>query len=216
VTGASRPIEAHIPAGGHVYLEGTFALPTTPIGVVVFAHGSGSSRNSPRNVYVAEALQQRGFATLLFDLLTRVEDRDSDNRFNVTLLTDRLMAATRWLQGRSEASQLKTAYFGASTGAAAALRAAARVGEKCAAVVSRGGRPDLAGRAPLGQVSSPTLLIVGGNDGTVIELNRRAAAYLNCPKELVIVAGASHLFEERGTLEQVARHAADWFERWLG
>lgn len=213
---ASRAIEAHIPAGGHVHLEGTLAVPEHPIGIVVFAHGSGSSRNSPRNVFVAQALQQRGFATLLFDLLTRIEDRDTDNRFNVTLLTERLLAATRWLQGRQETSALKLGYFGASTGAAAALRAAAKLGEKCAAVVSRGGRPDLAGRAPLEQVSSPTLLIVGGNDGTVIELNRRAAAFLDCQKELVIVPGASHLFEEPGTLEQVARHAADWFERWLG
>lgn len=211
----ARPIEAHISAGGHVHLEGRLVVPANAAGVVVFAHGSGSSSQSPRNLFVAEALQQRGFATLLFDLLTRSEDRDADNRFNINLLTERLLAATRWLQGRTETGDLKMGYFGASTGAAAALRAAAKIGDKCAAVVSRGGRPDLAGRAPLEQVESPTLLIVGGNDGTVIDLNRRAAALLDCPKELVIVPGASHLFEEAGALEHVARHAADWFGRWL-
>jgi pimeloyl-ACP methyl ester carboxylesterase len=215
VNAPGRPIEAHISAGGHVHLEGSLVVPADPVGVVAFAHGSGSSSLSPRNRFVAEALQQRGFATLLFDLLTRHEDRDADNRFNINLLTERLLAATRWLENRSETSTLKMGYFGASTGAAAALRAAAKIGDKCAAVVSRGGRPDLAGRAPLEQVTSPTLLIVGGSDGTVIDLNRRAAAFLDCPRELVIVPGASHLFEEPGTLEQVARHAADWFGRWL-
>jgi pimeloyl-ACP methyl ester carboxylesterase len=215
VTAPGRPIEAHIAAGGHVHLEGRLVVPADPVGVVAFAHGSGSSSLSPRNQFVAEALQQRGFATLLFDLLTRHEDRDVDNRFNINLLTERLLAATRWLEGRSETNTLKMGYFGASTGAAAALRAAAKIRDKCAAVVSRGGRPDLTGRAPLEQVTSPTLLIVGGNDGTVIDLNRRAAALLDCPREMVIVPGASHLFEEPGTLEQVARHAADWFGRWL-
>jgi dienelactone hydrolase len=210
---AAHQVNADIPAGGNIRLDGTLVLPERPLGVVAFAHGSGSGRLSPRNVSVAEALQKRRLGTLLFDLLTRGEDRDYDNRFNIALLTERLLAATAWLQGRPESKAMKLGYFGASTGAAAALRAAAKTGEGIAAVVSRGGRPDLAGREPLTKVMSPTLLIVGGNDDVVIELNRQAAAHLSCDHELVVVPGASHLFEEPGALEQVARHAAGWFER---
>jgi pimeloyl-ACP methyl ester carboxylesterase len=204
-----------IPAGGDLRLEGTLVLPEGARGVVAFAHGSGSSRFSPRNVYVARVLQENRIATLLFDLLTRHEDSEYDNRFDIDLLTQRLLAATAWLQEQSQTKSLKLGYFGASTGAAAALRAAAKMGAQVAAVVSRGGRPDLAGREALEKVASPTLLIVGSHDGVVIDLNRRAAAHVACTRELVIVPGASHLFEEPGTLEQAARHAAAWFERWF-
>ena len=204
-----------IPAGGDLRLEGTLVLPDGARGVVAFAHGSGSSRFSPRNVHVAQVLQENRIATLLFDLLTRHEDSNYDNRFDIGLLTDRLLAATAWLQERQETKALQLGYFGASTGAAAALRAAAKIGAQVAAVVSRGGRPDLAGRDALVRVASPTLLIVGGYDGVVIDLNRQAAAHLACEKELVIVPGASHLFEEPGTLEQAAGQAAAWFERWF-
>ena len=207
----AHQINADIPAGGHVRLDGTLVLPEGCRGVVVFAHGSG--RLSPRNVYVAESLHKNRIATLLFDMLTRHEDRDYDNRFNIALLTERLLAATTWLKGRPETKTLKLGYFGASTGAAAALRAAAKGGEAIAAVVSRGGRPDLAGRGPLEKVTSPTVLIVGGNDGVAVDLNRQAAAHLSCTHEIVIVPGASHLFEEPGALEQVAHHTASWFER---
>lgn len=212
---AGRQFSASIDAGRNVWLDGTLVLPPDACGVVAFAHGSGSSRFSSRNIYVAEQLQQARVATLLFDLLTRHEDRDYDNRFNIALLTERLLAATAWLRQRDETATLPIGYFGASTGAAAALRAAARLGKQVAAVVSRGGRPDLAGRDPLEQVLSPTLLIVGANDEVVIGLNRQAAAHLACQKEMVIVPGASHLFEEPGTLEQVANHAARWYQRWF-
>jgi dienelactone hydrolase len=204
-----------IPAGGDLRLEGMLVLPDSARGVVAFAHGSGSSRLSPRNVYVAQVLQENRIATMLFDLLTRHEDSDYDNRFDIALLTQRLLAATAWLQDQPQTKGLKLGYFGASTGAAAALRAAAKMGAQVAAVVSRGGRPDLAGREALERVASPTLLIVGGYDGVVIDLNRQAATHLGCEKELVIVPGASHLFEEPGTLEQAAGRAAAWFERWF-
>lgn len=205
----------NIAAAANVRLYGTLSVPQGAAGVVAFAHGSGSSHLSPRNAFVADALFERGIATLLFDLLTRHEERDSDNRFNIPLLTERLLTASSWLQRREETKALKIGYFGASTGAAAALRAAAKLGDTITAVVSRGGRPDLAGRGPLEKVVSPTLLIVGGNDDGVIDLNRQAAALLSCTKELAIVPGATHLFEEPGTLEQVARQAANWFERWF-
>lgn len=207
-----RPIAAHIPAG-KVWLEGTLALPPQARGVVAFVHGSGSSRSSPRNVYVAETLQESGIATLLFDLLTRVEDRDYDMRFNIALLTERLLAAIEWMQKQPDTQGLPLGLFGASTGAAAALRAAAKLGEAVCCVVSRGGRPDLAGIQPLEKVVSPTLLIVGGNDDVVIELNQQAFERLAGDKQLVIVPDASHLFEEPGTLEQVAQHATQWFLR---
>ena len=208
-----RHFETGIPAG-KLLLDGVFTVPPQARGVVVFAHGSGSSRHSPRNIHVAEVLQRDGIATLLFDLLTRHEDRDYDMRFNIGLLTERLLAATDWLLQRDETRNLPIGYFGASTGAAAALRAAAKL-PQIAAVVSRGGRPDLAGFRSLEAVTSPTLLVVGGNDDVVIELNRQALIQMKCDKELVIVPGASHLFEEPGTLDAAAQHASGWFSRWF-
>ena len=204
----------HIPAD-KVELDGELILPPSAKGVVAFAHGSGSSRFSPRNTYVAEVLQQHGIGTLLFDLLTREEDRDYETRFDIALLTRRLLAATAWLQANPATQALKLGYFGASTGAAAALQAAAEMGGRAAAVVSRGGRPDLAGELALRQVSAPTLLIVGAADHGVIELNRQAYALLDCEKELALVPGATHLFEEPGTLQQAAHSAAKWFARYL-
>lgn len=199
-----------IPAGA-VELSGDLVLPPGVSGVVLFAHGSGSSRFSPRNTYVAKVLQQQGIGTLLFDLLTREEDQDCALRFDIDLLTQRLLAATLWLQKNATTKTLKTGYFGASTGAAAALQAAAKLQDAVAAVVSRGGRPDLAGEVALNQVTAPTLLIVGGADYGVIELNEQAYALMTCVKKLVLVPGATHLFEEPGTLEQAAQFAADWF-----
>ena len=199
-----------IPAGS-VELSGELVLPPEASGVVLFAHGSGSSRFSPRNTYVASVLQQHGIGTLLFDLLTRAEDQDYAQRFDIDLLTQRLLAATDWLQKNPETKSLKIGYFGASTGAAAALQAAAKMQGAVAAVVSRGGRPDLAGAVALNQVTAPTLLIVGSADHGVIELNEQAYALMTCVKKLVLVPGATHLFEEPGTLEQVAQFAADWF-----
>jgi len=199
-----------IPAG-QIELEGELALPASAKGVVLFAHGSGSSRFSPRNTYVAEVLQKRGIGTLLFDLLTREEDRNYATRFDITLLTQRLIAATEWLRSNAKTQTMKLGYFGASTGAAAALQAAADMGDKISAVVSRGGRPDLAGEVALRSVTAPTLLIVGGADYGVIELNEQAGALLNCEKKLTLIPGATHLFEEPGTLQQAASIAADWF-----
>ncbi|MXS84220.1 dienelactone hydrolase family protein [Nitrosomonas oligotropha] len=199
-----------IPAGT-VELSGDLILPPAATGVVLFAHGSGSSRFSPRNTYVAKVLQQQGIGTLLFDLLTRAEDQDYALRFDIDLLTQRLLAVTLWLQKNAATKTLKTGYFGASTGAAAALQAAAKMQDAVAAVVSRGGRPDLAGEVALNQVTAPTLLIVGGADYGVIELNEQAYALMTCVKKLVLVPGATHLFEEPGALEKVAQFAADWF-----
>ena len=204
----------HIPADG-VELDGELVLPPSATGVVLFAHGSGSSRFSPRNTFVAEVLQQHGIGTLLFDLLTRAEDQDYATRFDIDLLTRRLLAATAWLQANPQTQTLHIGYFGASTGAAAALQAAAEMGNKIAAVVSRGGRPDLAGETALSQVTVPTLLIVGSADYGVIELNQQAYALLHCEKKLTLIAGATHLFEEPGTLEQAARSAANWFAQRL-
>jgi putative phosphoribosyl transferase len=191
-------------------------LPDSPIGVVVFAHGSGSSRKSPRNRAVAETLRQAGIGTLLIDLLSEKEAEQQENVFDIHLLTDRLIAATGWLESKPEAKGLPIGFFGASTGAAAALSAAARLGSSIAAVVSRGGRVDLAGDA-LGSVNSPTLLIVGEIDEEVLLLNRRALhAFRNTEAELSVVPGASHLFGEPGALERVAAHATEWFLRWFG
>lgn len=200
----------HIPAGP-VELDGELNVPPAACGVVLFAHGSGSSRFSPRNTYVAEVLQQRGIGTLLFDLLTSEEDRNYDTRFDIELLSRRLLAATASLRSNPQTQSLKIGYFGASTGAAAALLAAAKMGDEIAAVVSRGGRPDLAGEVLLSRVSAPTLLIVGGEDYGVIELNQQAYAQLSCEKQLTLIPDATHLFEEPGTLQQVAQRAADWF-----
>lgn len=199
-----------IPAD-HVTLEGELVLPPGAAAVVLFAHGSGSSRFSPRNNYVASVLHEAGIATLLFDLLTREEDRNYDTRFDIALLTRRLLAATAWVREHAETLALNIGYFGASTGAAAALQAAAEMGGKVSAVVSRGGRPDLAGAVALKKVRAPTLLIVGGEDFGVIELNEAAYAHLGCEKKLTIIPGATHLFEEAGTLEQAARAASVWF-----
>jgi len=197
------------------YLEGSLALPRQQVqGLVVFAHGSGSSRFSPRNNFVAHILQKAGIGTLLMDLLTEEEDAVYQSRFNIDLLTERLLLATKWLQEQPRTKGLMIGYFGASTGAAAALKAAAAGDSKIGAVVSRGGRPDLAEEA-LTHVQSPTLLIVGGNDHVVIELNREAYARLKGKKKLVIVPGATHLFEEPGTLEEVARLATEWFKQHL-
>ena len=182
--------------------------------VVLFAHGSGSSRFSPRNNFVAQVLHAAGHGTLLLDLLTRAEDARYENRFDIALLTRRLLATTHWLRNDETAKGLALGYFGASTGAAAALQAAAEPGTNIAAVVSRGGRPDLAGEA-LPRVTAPTLLIVGEWDDVVIRLNEQALAQLRCVKELAIVPQASHLFEEAGALEKVAKLASGWFRRHL-
>lgn len=198
----------YIPAGP-LKLDGELIVPPTANSVVLFAHGSGSSRLSPRNTYVAQVLQHHGIGTLLFDLLTQEEDQDYATRFDIGLLTRRLLAATSWLQ--DETKNLKLGYFGASTGAAAALLAAAKMNSDIAAVVSRGGRPDLAGEVALARVTSPTLLIVGDCDYGVIELNQQAYALMNCEKQLILIPGATHLFEEPGTLQQAAKSAAGWF-----
>ena len=210
--GAADP-EVWVQAGP-VRLEGSLAVPDEATGIVVFAHGSGSSRHSPRNRFVADALNRAGLATLLFDLLTPEEEHHRANVFDTVLLAGRLSAATGWLQGRPEAQDLPVGCFGASTGAAAALWAAAEPGSPISAVVSRGGRPDLAAQR-LPAVTAPTLLIVGGADDVVLELNRRAAALLGGASRVAIVPGATHLFSETGALEQVAQLAADWFTEHL-
>lgn len=195
---------------GDVELEGMLAVPEGASGLVVFAHGSGSSRKSPRNNFVAEVIRDRGLGTLLFDLLTEAEDRDRENRFDVPLLTDRLVGATEWLWNRDATRDLNVGYFGSSTGAAAALRAAARLGDDADAVVSRGGRVDMATEV-LAEIRVPTLFVVGGADTQVLELNREAYDRLTCERELHVVEGADHLFEGEGELEEVADAAADWF-----
>jgi putative phosphoribosyl transferase len=206
--------ELLIPAADGARLTATLRVPSEAPALVIFVHGSGSSRLSPRNVAVARRLEQRGFATLLFDLLTPVEARDRRNVFDIELLTRRLLDATDWARSQPTLDEPPFAYFGASTGAAAALRAAATLGGGVGAVVSRGGRPDLAGRA-LARVSAPTLLIVGGADRQVLELNEEAASLLAGPSELAVVPDAGHLFEEPGALEQVSRLAGDWLVRHL-
>ena len=201
-----------------VPLAGTLTVPEKARGIVLFAHGSGSSRFSPRNVVVADFLNEGGLATLLFDLLTpeecRVDEWTHELRFDIDLLTTRLAGAVDWLETRDEVALLPVGLFGASTGAAAALRAAASRRERVAAVVSRGGRPDLA-KNDLCRVQAPTLLIVGGDDEAVLELNEQAARHLACERRLEIVPGATHLFEEPGKLERVAQLARDWFQRYL-
>jgi len=196
-------------------LGATLTVPAGATGLVVFAHGSGSSRHSPRNNYVAAHLRGGGIGTLLFDLLTEKEDAVHETRFDIRLLTSRLTAATQWLSGEPKCRRLAMGYFGASTGAAAALEAAAELGSAIGAVVSRGGRPDLAGPV-LDRVKAPTLLVVGGNDEVVIELNQQAYNRLKAEKELVVIPGATHLFEEPGALEEVSRRALGWFTQHLG
>jgi len=193
-----------------VTLDGILEVPNEASGIVVFAHGSGSSRHSPRNNYVAEVIRRRGLGTLLFDLLTEAEDRVRANRFDIPLLTDRLVGAVDWLRTREADRDLSVGLFGSSTGAAAALRAAAQMGDGIGAVVSRGGRVDMAGEA-FDAVEAPTLLIVGGADTQVLELNHEADAQLACKTKLHVVEGAGHLFESEGELEEVADVAADWF-----
>lgn len=196
-------------------LAGTLHLPASASALVAFAHGSGSSRFSPRNMAVANALNGQGIATLLFDLLTPDEERDHANVFDIPLLAERLVDVVHWIDTEPALARLPLGLFGASTGAAAALVAAARLGPRIGAVVSRGGRPDLSGAA-LGAVTAPTLLIVGGLDDGVIELNEQALARLKAPKAIEIVPGATHLFPEPGTLELVIEHAAHWFKAHLG
>ena len=206
--------QVQIPVNG-VQLEGILVVPESAAGVVLFVHGSGSSRLSPRNNFVAGKLNDAGYGTLLMDLLTKQEDRIYENRFDIDLLTWRVERVTQWLMDQPQCSTLEIGYFGASTGAAAALNAAATLGSSIGAVVSRGGRPDLA-LAALPNVQSPTLLIVGDLDDAVIDLNRQAYEKLKAKKHLAIVKGATHLFEEPGTLQEVARLAAVWFKRHLG
>jgi putative phosphoribosyl transferase len=202
-----------IPSDG-VELEGELNVPARAAGIVLFAHGSGSSRHSPRNQFVARTIREAGVGTLLFDLLTREEEdidiRTRHLRFDIGLLAERLVDATTWLRRTADTANLRVGYFGSSTGGGAALVAAASLGDEIGAVVSRGGRPDLAGNA-LPLVTAPTLLIVGGFDYPVIEMNQEAYAMLRCEKELTIVPGATHLFAEPGALEQVAHLAAEWF-----
>jgi len=195
---------------GPVGLDGMLAMPEGSTGIVLFAHGSGSGRFSPRNNFVAQALRDAGLATLLFDLLTEEEAQDRANVFDIPLLAERLSMATAWVNQDPDTAALPVGYFGASTGAAAALVAAASGAWPIAAIVSRGGRPDLAGAA-LAKVAAPTLLIVGGDDVTVLALNRAALAELRCEKHLAVVPGATHLFEEPGALETVVGLAGNWF-----
>ena len=215
----SSPLRREVKiASGEIRLDGELALPADAIGLVLFAHGSGSGRHSPRNQFVARVLNDSGIGTLLFDLLT-LEEESADAatghlRFDIGLLADRLALATEWVNNEPEAGKLSIGYFGASTGGGAALVAASNLGTTVAAVVSRGGRPDLAGDA-LPKVRAPTLLLVGGLDGPVIRMNQDAYARLGCIKELTIIPGATHLFEEPGTLQSVARHAVVWFRKYL-
>jgi len=204
----------HIPAGAAM-VEGLLEIPDAAVGLVLFAHGSGSSRHSPRNNYVAGVLREAGVGTLLMDLLMPEEDRDYSRRFDIGLLTQSLLDAARWVSAQAPTRDLPLGFFGASTGAAAALEAAAQLGADAKAVVSRGGRPDLASEQALLKVRAPTLLLVGGYDDGVIDLNQLAYDQLHCVKEMVIVPGATHLFEEPGTLEAVAARAAGWFAEHL-
>lgn len=212
---ATRQTELHIPVAADLELPATLIVPDGAAGLVIFAHGAGSSRLSPRNTAVASWLRTRGtLGTLLFDLLSPAEDVDYRRRFDIPLLAERLAVTTEWVAEQSFARDLALGYFGASTGAAAAFRAAAEIDTPIEAIVSRGGRPDMASDV-LPDISTPTLLIVGGNDDPVIALNRQAYELLGGEKALEIVPGATHLFEERGALEEVARLSEDWFERYL-
>ena len=210
--------EVQIQAGQPV-LSGNLIVPENAVALVLFAHGSGSSRHSPRNQFVARTLNHAGLGTLLFDLLTPGEEQidtyTREHRFNIGLLAERLLYATRWARKQKETRDLRIGYFGSSTGGAAALVAAAELPQDIGAVVSRGGRPDLAGDA-LPKVEAPTLLVVGGNDDIVIELNEMARDQMKCEVKLEIVPGATHLFEEPGALEKVAKLASDWFVHHIG
>ncbi|HZP93809.1 MAG TPA: dienelactone hydrolase family protein [Burkholderiales bacterium] len=215
MTARSAEAAVSVPAG-KAALEGMLEVPANPLGIVVFSHGSGSGRHSPRNQFVAAELRKARIGTLLLDLLTSIEDRRYETRFDIELLTERLGHAVRFVRSHAITRALPVGLFGASTGAASALRVAAATPEDIAAVVSRGGRPDLGGGKALARVKAPTLLIVGGEDYGVIELNEQARdALAGCERELAIVPGATHLFEEPGALEQVSRLAAGWFARHL-
>jgi putative phosphoribosyl transferase len=203
-----------IDIGNGTVLPGILAVPEHPIGIVLFAHGSGSSRLSPRNAFVATELNKAGIATLLIDLLTEEEDSLYETRFDIDLLTQRLGTVVHWLSAHTKTKHLPLGLFGASTGAASALNLAATSPKSIAAVVSRGGRPDMS-MEHLPLVQAPTLLIVGGDDDVVIDLNKQAYEKLRCGKELTIIPGATHLFEEPGTLEQVAKHATRWFSKYF-
>jgi putative phosphoribosyl transferase len=205
--------QIHI-SSGHTSLGATLAMPHDARSIIMFAHGSGSSRFSPRNNFVAGVLRRHGFGVLLMDLLTSAEEDSRAKRFDIDLLTDRLHSAREWLKTQEPLSPFRIGLFGASTGSAAALKLAAKLGSDIGAVVSRGGRPDLAD-ADLGRVTSPTLLIVGGDDTVVLDLNEEAFHKLRSIKKLEVVHGATHLFEEEGTLEQVAFLARDWFAKYL-
>lgn len=196
---------------GRVKLAGNLVITAPSRGFVLFSHGSGSSRLSPRNNFVASQLNEQHFSTLLLDLLTPEEDLHYSNRFDIELLTERLIGATHWIRNSPDLGRMKIGYFGGSTGAASALKAAARMQGEVHALVLRGGRSDLAGKEELEQVLAPTLMIVGERDETVLQLNEEAYRHLNCEKSLVVIPGASHLFEEAGALEQVAEIASDWF-----
>jgi putative phosphoribosyl transferase len=210
--------EVHIQAGQQV-LFGNLTIPENAVALVLFAHGSGSSRHSPRNQFVARTLNRAGLGTLLFDLLTPEEEaldiRTREHRFNIVLLAERLVHATNWATQQDQTRDLRIGYFGSSTGGAAALVAAAKLPQDVGSVVSRGGRPDLAGES-LPKVQAPALLIVGGNDDIVIELNEMARGQMRCEVKLEIIPGATHLFEEPGALEQVAKLASEWFSLHLG
>lgn len=206
--------EINIPISDSIILHGTLNLPSNASAFVIFSHGSGSSRFSIRNRHVAEILNKEKFATLLIDLLTEKEDQIFENRFNIDLLTERLVLVTTYVNQLPELKNLPIGYFGASTGAASALKAAERLNDIIHAVVSRGGRPDLA-KTSLKQVHAPTLLIVGSLDGQVIELNNQAYSMLQCEKKMEIIEGASHLFEEPGKLDLVAKFATNWFKNHL-
>lgn len=210
---AMKTFYIHIPVSP-VTLGAELMIPPTAKALIIFSHGSGSSRRSPRNRFIAEKLQQKGFATLLFDLLTEEEDADYEKRFDIELLTRRLVDVTRWIFSQELTKGMDVGYFGASTGAASALKAASILGGQVKAVVSRGGRPDLVPEA-LGHVAAPVLLIVGGYDSPVIEMNQKAFDLLRCEKEMKLVPGATHLFEEPGKLEEVAQLAVEWFENYL-
>lgn len=197
-----------------INLKGNLRLSDTNKGIIIFSHGSGSSRMSSRNNYVADLLLEEGFSSLLFDLLTRQEDLIYENRFDIELLTQRLVQVTERMNNYDETKHLPIGYFGASTGAASALSAAAQLGGMIKAIVSRGGRPDLAMKV-LNEIKTPTLLLVGGNDGVVIELNKKAKSKLSGVCELKIIEGASHLFEESGKLEEVAKQTINWFNKYL-
>ncbi|RTQ50870.1 alpha/beta hydrolase [Hymenobacter gummosus] len=208
---APKPVRLELP---HATLCGDLCIPHAASGVVIFSHGSGSSRLSPRNQYVARSLQQAGFATLLLDLLTPEEDRAFEARFDINLLTRRLLGAASWLRREQRLHDLRLGFFGASTGAASALNAAAELGSRVSLVISRGGRPDLAQPA-LARVQAPTRLIVGGQDWPILGANEQALAALTGPKDLCVVPGAGHLFEEPGTLDEVADLAVDWCQQYL-